>query len=136
MPKYAIHTDAGEILRVLDIPAEHIDLQLSAGEYALEVDAQPHHRIDMETMQVIELPEPVPAQSAPPPELPEYVTQRQRLYPSVQEQLDLLWHAMNNNELPKAEAFFHRIKVVKDSVPKTGDADPVVIYSVDEVPEA
>jgi len=43
---------------------------------------------------------------------------RRRNYPSLSDQLDALWHAMNNGTLPKAEPFYSEIKAVKDRFPK------------------
>lgn len=42
-------------------------------------------------------------------------------YPDVGQQLDALWHAMNNGTLPKVDEFYNMIKDVKDRFPK-GDA--------------
>ena len=41
-----------------------------------------------------------------------------RVYPSVEDQLDALWHAMNAGLIPKAENFYQMIKEVKDKHPK------------------
>jgi hypothetical protein len=43
---------------------------------------------------------------------------RRRNYPSIPDQLDALWHAMNNGTMPKAEPFYSKIKAVKDRFPK------------------
>tara|TARA_B110000211_G_scaffold207569_1_gene243450 strand:- start:1641 stop:2021 length:381 start_codon:yes stop_codon:yes gene_type:complete len=50
---------------------------------------------------------------------PEYRRLRKADYPSVEEQLDALWHAMDDGSTVKAEAFYERIKNVKDRYPKT-----------------
>lgn len=55
---------------------------------------------------------------------------RQRMYPPIGEQLDMLWHAMNRGEIPKAESFFNAIKAVKDEVPNTEK-----VFDVDAMPE-
>jgi len=39
-------------------------------------------------------------------------------YPEVEEQLDMLWHAMNTGEFPKVESFYNAIKDIKDKYPK------------------
>jgi hypothetical protein len=39
-------------------------------------------------------------------------------YPSVQEQLDMLWHSMNTGQMPKSEPFYSKIKAVKDRFQK------------------
>lgn len=41
-------------------------------------------------------------------------------YPSVTEQLDALWHAMDQGTIPKVDGFYDSIKAVKDKFPKLG----------------
>lgn len=48
----------------------------------------------------------------------DYKKLRRMNYPSVGEQLDALWHAMNNGESTKIEPFYSIIKAVKDKYPK------------------
>jgi hypothetical protein len=43
---------------------------------------------------------------------------RKRSYPSVGDQLDMLWHAMDDGVMPKIEPFYSSIKAVKDAHPK------------------
>lgn len=40
-------------------------------------------------------------------------------YPAVGEQLDMLWHAMDQGALPKAEPFYTTLQRVKQQHPKT-----------------
>ena len=47
-----------------------------------------------------------------------YTAKRAESYPEIGEQLDMLWHAMNNDLIPKAEPFYSEIKSVKDAYPK------------------
>lgn len=47
-----------------------------------------------------------------------YSEQRRSSYPSVGEQLDMLWHAMNQEVIPRVEPFYSEIKAVKDKYPK------------------
>jgi hypothetical protein len=42
----------------------------------------------------------------------------QRRYPSLGDQLDMLWHAIDNNALNKTSDFYTAIKAVKDAYPK------------------
>ena len=49
---------------------------------------------------------------------PGYSDMRRASYPTVGEQLDSLWHAMNDGTLPKAEPFFSSIQSVKLQYPK------------------
>jgi len=46
----------------------------------------------------------------------EYKTLRQ--YPSLGDQLDMLWHAIDNGTLNKTSDFYTAIKAVKDAHPK------------------
>lgn len=50
---------------------------------------------------------------------PEYVYQRKSSYPALGDQMDALWHAMNNGVLPKVEPFYSDVKAVKEQYPKT-----------------
>jgi len=45
--------------------------------------------------------------------------QRDRRYPPIGEQLDMLWHGMNNDETKRIEPFYSNIKLIKDTHPKT-----------------
>jgi hypothetical protein len=49
---------------------------------------------------------------------PQFVRERRAAYPSVGEQLDMLWHAMDRGEIPKAIEWFERIAAVKAMHPK------------------
>ena len=48
-----------------------------------------------------------------------YGGSRLREYPSIGDQLDMLWHSMNLNQIEKIEPFYSTIKAVKDKYPKT-----------------
>lgn len=41
-----------------------------------------------------------------------------RQYPSIGDQLDMLWHAIDNGTLNKTSDFYTAIKAVKDAHPK------------------
>ncbi len=47
-----------------------------------------------------------------------YQTKRRGAYPSVGEQMDMLWHAMNNGDTTKIEPFYSEILAVKQRFPK------------------
>ena len=47
-----------------------------------------------------------------------YKKKREKEYPSIEDQLDMLWHAMDSKEIPVCSAFYNAIKVVKDANPK------------------
>ena len=44
--------------------------------------------------------------------------QRLRQYPPIGDQLDMLWHAIDNGTLNKTSDFYTAIKAVKDAHPK------------------
>ena len=52
------------------------------------------------------------------PKQDSYAASRRREYPPVTEQLDAIWHAMNNGEIPKVPGFYDPIAEVKDKYPK------------------
>jgi hypothetical protein len=47
-----------------------------------------------------------------------YTDLRARNYPAIQEQLDMLWHGMNDGKVNKIEPFYSEIKAIKDKFPK------------------
>jgi hypothetical protein len=47
--------------------------------------------------------------------------QRDRVYPTIGEQLDMLWHAIDTNSLNKTSDFYTTLKAVKDAHPKSGE---------------
>jgi hypothetical protein len=131
MTTYVVHNPAGEIVRTISCPAEYIHLQVQEGETYIEADANPWDMIDTTTMEVIRLDEPMPPELVIEP----YVLQRRAAYPSVESQLDMLWHAMDNGELPKVTGFYDYIKSVKDAIPKDNSAEATLIYGVGAIDE-
>ena len=47
-----------------------------------------------------------------------YRGKRKDEYPPIQDQLDMLWHAMDEDVLPKVDGFYDLLKSVKDKYPK------------------
>lgn len=47
-----------------------------------------------------------------------YKEQRTKEYPSIQEQLDMIWDAMENGDIAPIKAFLEHIKPVRDKFPK------------------
>lgn len=134
MSKFIVHNAQGDILRVIDVPDEVAHLQLLEGEQLMPAaDPKPHWRVDTAKGEVIELPEPAAPVNEPVPVLPEYVEQRLAIYPTVGEQLDMLWHAMDSGEIPKAMEFYQRIKAVKDAVPADAPVKPTIINVVKNI---
>ncbi|WP_313740457.1 hypothetical protein [Pseudomonas sp.] len=48
-----------------------------------------------------------------------YEQTRRQAYPLVEEQLDMLWHAMDQGAMPKVEPFYSTLQQVKQQHPKT-----------------
>jgi 4-hydroxyphenylpyruvate dioxygenase-like putative hemolysin len=48
-----------------------------------------------------------------------YKRKRQGEYPAVEEQLDMLWHAMDTGQLTKATDFYEAVKAIKDKYPRS-----------------
>ena len=48
-----------------------------------------------------------------------YIIYRKENYPRLQEQLDMLWHAIDEGRLDKTSDFYLTLKDVKDRFPKT-----------------
>ena len=57
-----------------------------------------------------------------------------RSYPSIGDQLDMLWHAMDSGEIPKASAFYESIKLAKELTPR--GEKPEQVFEVGTMPEA
>lgn len=47
-----------------------------------------------------------------------YFMRRRDAYPPVTDQLDMLWHAMDDGLIPRIEPMYSQIKAVKDRFPK------------------
>lgn len=47
-----------------------------------------------------------------------YIPGRMGMYPKISEQLDALWHDIDNGTLDKSGEFYTMLKTVKDSHPK------------------
>lgn len=65
-----------------------------------------------------------------------YQDSRLQAYPSVQEQMDMLWHAMDQNQIPRAEPFYSTIKAIKQAIPKDNSVDSgtVFVHTVEPTP--
>jgi len=122
--KFIIYNAAGEILRTGSVPEEFFSIQANDGEFILEDEADElTDMVDPSTQTVLR------GVKAPPEPVPEtYADIRRRMYPSTQEQLDMLWHAMDTGSAEKVEPFYSTIKAVKDAVPK----DTGTVFTVEE----
>ena len=47
-----------------------------------------------------------------------YTEKRKVSYPSLEEQFDLLWHAIDSGTLDKSSSFYTTLKATKDKYPK------------------
>ena len=47
-----------------------------------------------------------------------YTEKRKASYPSLEEQFDLLWHAIDTGTLDKNSSFYTTLKATKDKYPK------------------
>lgn len=48
----------------------------------------------------------------------DHATLRAREYPSLEEQMDMLWHGMHEGTIAKVEPFYSKIASVKERYPK------------------
>jgi hypothetical protein len=48
----------------------------------------------------------------------QYQRDRQPEYPSIPDQLDMLWHAIDLDTLDKTSDFYNNLKAIKDKYPK------------------
>lgn len=57
-----------------------------------------------------------------------YIENRKEAYPRVTDQLDMLWHAMDIGEMPKAQDWYDTIAGIKEQYPNpesVSDSSPV-----------
>ena len=129
MKHYTVYNAVGEILRAGQVPDEAFELQRGPGEFILEGPSDPAaDLVDVESGVVLS-----GARPAEPIDM-DYRRARLDTYPSVNEQLDMLWHAMDRGEIAQAEPFYTRLKVVKIAYPKDNSVAPgsVLIYGVEQ----
>jgi hypothetical protein len=134
LKSFTIYDAAGTILSSGHVLAEDLPLQLAnyPDAYLIEEESDPStDKIDTVNKTVLKnqkLPEPEPVKL--------YDENRAKLYPPTHEQLDMLWHAMDNGTMAKAEPFYSYIKAVKSAYPKDNSApqDSVTIIPADNIP--
>lgn len=133
LKSFTIYDQLGNILSSGQVLAEDLPLQLTnyPGAYLLEEASDPAKDI-IDTINKTVLKNQKPPE---PEKIKSYAESRNELYPDVTEQLDMLWHSMDRNEIPKAEPFYSYIKAIKDAYPKNGTVPPdsVVVISGDSV---
>lgn len=50
--------------------------------------------------------------------VPPYTARRINAYPDINEQMDMLWHAMDADESKRLEPFYSTIRAIKEMIPK------------------
>jgi len=125
MKHYTVYNAVGEILRAGQVPDEAFEFQRGPDEFILEGTSDPAaDLVDVERGVVL------PGARPPEPIDMDYRRARLDAYPALHEQLDMLWHAMDEDVLPRVEPFYSRILAVKEAYPKDNSVVPgsVVIY--------
>jgi hypothetical protein len=128
MKHYTVYNAVGEILRAGQVPDEAFELQRAPGEFILEGQSDPAaDMVDVEHGVVL------PGARPPEPIDMDYRRARLDAYPGIHEQMDMLWHAMDRQEIARAEPFYSRLKAVKDAYPKDNSVVPgsVLIYGME-----
>lgn len=114
MSKFAVTNSSGAVLRVGSCPEPDLSLQAGEGELLFVGDYETDDVIDIESGNVVGK----ASSTAAPPDPPSFAAARRLAYPSIGSQLDMLWHAMDRGEIPKAVEWFERIAAVKAAHPK------------------
>lgn len=131
---YTIYDSTGNILVSGEVPADQVSLQLNRypGAFLIEQESDPGTDV-VDTVNATVL---KGQKSPPPPRVKLYDESRAELYPKLADQLDMLWHSMDDGTLPKAEPFYTYIKTIKQAYPKD-DSTPtgsVSVISADNIP--
>lgn len=124
MKHFTIYNAAGEIIRAGQCPDEDFFHQCQPGEFITESESDPAlDAVDPQTGVLVPNGRPVELDM-------DYRKARIDAYPGVREQLDMLWHAMDEFHMPRVEPFYSRIKAVKDAYPKDNSVVPgsVIVY--------
>lgn len=138
MAKYAIYNmSSGKITRVVEVPASIISAQLTEGEaYILNDEATPFDSIKLDTMELEKGSDKISFRVNNLDELPLYVQSRRALYPSVGEQLDLLFKDVESGmfgESAKQSTWFRNIDAIKRTIPKESDTSGIVYMAGEAV---
>jgi hypothetical protein len=116
MPFYSLVRKAtNNVVQIVDAAYKKVDVHPDFVWKDGPVEYNPSHGLDHEydpetnTIKVTEY--------GPAP----FANSRQKLYSGYAEQLDQLWHDMDEGIIPGKEAsvWFNKIKEIKDSIPKT-----------------
>lgn len=130
MASFFLHDNTGNIVSSGSAPDDEVHLQPVPTGLTLKMgEAEPGDKMNLVSEEVIKQEVPVPQ------EIPEYVLNRFQAYPSIQEQLDMLYRGMKSGEIPSCGEFVTHIDAVKTTFPKTGPAGAAVVYSDKPIPE-
>lgn len=116
MRHYVFYDASGNITGTCATTDTTAVVEPNPGEFVLEVDApvdQDRDVVDVLAAAVLRGVKPAVTEQAD-----DYARVRRNMYPSVEDQLDMLWHAMDENQMVRIEPFYSAIKAVKDAVPK------------------
>lgn len=104
---FTIYNAQGEILRTGNCPESDLALQLQAGEFMLRAKAScADDAVDPHSKRIVK------GGRVKPPPLDNPAAMR-RLRLTAEQQLDLLWQAMDAGTFPKAEPFYSALKAQK-----------------------
>lgn len=119
MKHFTVYSAAGEILRAGICQDDMLEHQAAPGEFVVEAQSDPEFdSVNPETGEIV-----VGGRPAPPIDM-DYRKARLDQYPPLNEQMDMLWHAMDAGVLPKVEPMYSRIKAVKIAYPKDNSVVP------------
>ncbi len=128
MSHFTVYNAAGAIIRSGQCPPEYVSSQAAEGEFVVAQESDPEKdAVNPATGEVIRGGKP------PAPVDMDYRRARFDAYPPIEEQFDMLWHAMDEKPALRTEPFYSALKAVKDAYPKDNSVVPgsVVIYPVD-----
>lgn len=113
--KFANYDHTGRIIATGECPDGMEALQAHPGTFIWIGEAEDHDRIDVVTKTLVKGEKPKPGYRA------------LRKYPPIADQLDALWRAMDQGEIPMATDFYAMVKAAKDAVPRPDAVKKVVL---------
>lgn len=123
---FTIYNATGEILRTGACPDTEVNNQIALDEFViLEKSNVATDSVDVLTHQIIPGGRVIPPPPPPPPVT--YSSARKAMYPSIQEQMDMLWHSMDSGLTPKSQPFYDIINAIKTVNPKPDQIDTIIL---------
>jgi len=116
MKSYTIYDNTGKIIQsgTCEESDFHLLIDSFPEKYIIQQKSNPE-------MDIVDVANRTVVYNIKPPELLNYSQARAISYPSITEQLDMLWYAMDTNQIQKAEPFYTTIKTIKELYPKGTD---------------